>query len=734
MLPSNAQTSIAQGAWRALAITALAALFIVTPMQNLLDVGPYLRLIQQPPALQGGAEVLALTFLIGAILLWISSPRWRFLALVSVSELYLRRHYVDLPLIVDLLYLELIVGLGATANRLFGRASAANSGDYLRCFVAGFVIWSLCAWGLSALGFGSSAALRWLTVCLAIPACMSRQVPLSVFAYLRMSALEAFARAGAGVMLAWFLSLLARSNVVASYDALWYGLRGESVLVGAGSVYRSMGLVAPVHYYPKLFELFLVPVSGLGDASVIVGVNIAMLALLLLCAYRMLDRFGLSQGQRVLCILACATLPALANSALEPKPDMLAALLLLLGCRSAAAFAQHGRRSQALWTALLGALACCTKLNVLPYVALLWTATPVVWAWRRFPRAADDRRDLLCAYWLLAGSAVLIVAATLRTYVLAGVPLVAPDALVSIALKLGFQLKAPASILVVRHTALGDMPSVVFDALFQPSGLPLIVITWPGNIWLFLGLVALLAGYRRRIGEPAPMRSPVWYPLMVLGPPIILAHSSNGGDGNYYIVPLVLAMLLGFAAAAGRLANSRAAIQTLYCSVCLFIAFHASYAFVSAGGSAPGTREFDFDLTRNVRDSRERRQQWFEMAGMVRVGDYLRRMPGVPRSTGYALEPAALWLPGSFEHLVVSSYWRPEYLASESAFLAHLLDCRIDYLILPHAGVGGDRDRVPDAVARAAQLLRAHPQTQVIEDRDYTLLDLSAVHAESTTP
>ncbi len=49
------------------------------------------------------------------------------------------------------------------------------------------------------------------------------------------------------------------------------------VLVAGGSVFKSLGLVAPVHYYPKLYELVLIAVSGLHDTSVIFGVSLIVL-------------------------------------------------------------------------------------------------------------------------------------------------------------------------------------------------------------------------------------------------------------------------------------------------------------------------------------------------------------------------------------------------------------------------------------------------------------------------
>ncbi|MFI4970457.1 MAG: hypothetical protein ACHP7D_09645, partial [Lysobacterales bacterium] len=102
----------------ALAILALLAALacIAIPAWQLLGPGPFDWAVEQPFTWQGGLEALLLIALAatGCLL----DRRWSVLVLVALPlAFYLRRHAVDMPLLIDLVYLEIVIGLGAFARR-----------------------------------------------------------------------------------------------------------------------------------------------------------------------------------------------------------------------------------------------------------------------------------------------------------------------------------------------------------------------------------------------------------------------------------------------------------------------------------------------------------------------------------------------------------------------------------------------------------------------------------------
>src|SRR5262249_7080649 len=137
----------------------------------------------------------------------------------------------------------------------------------------------------SAVGFGSMTALRGWTLVLFTAGCAVRSRPWLAFCEQRIAQLPAASRMLAMALFTWLLVLYAHTVTAVGYDALWHGLGGARVLVAAGSVFAAQGLVSRVFYFPKVYELFLAPLSGLGSSSVLAGVGILLVGLLMAVAW-----------------------------------------------------------------------------------------------------------------------------------------------------------------------------------------------------------------------------------------------------------------------------------------------------------------------------------------------------------------------------------------------------------------------------------------------------------------
>jgi hypothetical protein len=729
MMPSSGER------WRSFVLIALIAggtIFCIGELiSQLIDHGPFGWHLERPQTWQGGLEVLALAALLAGIAGFVRSPRWRTVLLLVLGALYLRRHYVDLPMLVDLVYFEILIGLGAGAARLCGLARADDVRGYLRLAVAGVVIWSLGAWTLSAFGFGSLKILRLYTLLLAVPAFAARQTPLSVFLWRRFSSLGGSERASVAALGAWFLCLAARTNVVSGFDAWWYGLRGDYALVAGGSVFKSLDLVAPVNYYPKLYELLLIPVSGLHDISVIEGISIMVLVLFALTCMELLKEFALGFRTRILLTALCVTVPAIANVALSPKADLFMAWVLLLACLDALRFSRQGSASAGCWMIVAFALAFASKLSAPPFVLALLAGTLAVWfhngrPWRS--EAGPERRFAMTMTFAVFAVAAFVTA---RTWLLAGVPLIGPQQLLDLFAMLGMRLKPPAGLLLGGPPVdWPGLPSLLADQLFRPQLLAHMVVSWIGNVWLYLFALAFAA---RLIAGAPPSERPrvplIWSIVLLAGLALLLTFRTieRGADGNYFVLPIALAILVGGYAALKRLPPGMP-VRLLLATLPLFVVFQAAYSFVSAGWSA-GTRAFDFDFTRSVRDLRRQNERIFQSRGVEGIADYLRAVPGVARGVGYVADAPAFRLAATFEPLNFYEYWRREPLQSADAFLDYLRDHHIDYLILPKPGIKVvERPLVP-SVIEAAGRLRSLSDVRVIEDRNYELYDLATLHA-----
>ncbi|MBA8887755.1 hypothetical protein FHW12_001969 [Dokdonella fugitiva] len=705
----------------------LAAAFIATPAWQLLEYGPFSWHVRQPAYWQGGLEALALVGILAG-----TCARGRRAPVIGAIALllYLRHHAVDAALLLDVLYIEIVVGLGAFARRAFGLPAPRDAQDYLHAFVLGFVGWSLLAWSASALDAGSIRQLRWLTLLAGVPALFGRHRPFTLFLWDGLRARAPGERAWCGAITAWLAVLYARSNVAIGYDSLWYGLRPEYVLDPHHSVFEPLGLTSPVHYYPKLYEVFLLPLSALGDSSTVACLSIWMLALTLLACHQIGRRIGVPARVALPMLATIATLPALASVSIEPKPDAISVAFLLLAANAAFAFLETRSLADALWMLVCAAFAGLAKLSAVPFAGALVLATLLAAARGRVaPVVVDpvaERRRSALAIAATVAAAIVAGFVIARTWLLTGMPTVGPDVLFRSWRALGMTLKEPAGTLNWTEPQVwSDVPMLIVDWLFRPQTMPHVVTAWVGNVWAWLALssaAAAMAGARRE-------RRVAYGPLVgLIAAGLVLAlgarYGVRGSDGNYFLGALLPATIVAAAATFARLAEARRVFAVALACLPVFALFQAAYSFASASW-VTGTRPFDLDLTRSWKDSRRERWERLQYAGLETIGRYLKEQDGLTRSVGYVAEPVSFLLPSRFEYLPTISYSRPEYFATPEQFAAFLRAQRIDYLILPQPSLRKATFTLSPSVLAVAERLQGDPSVKRVDDRDYFLLDLS---------
>lgn len=709
---------------RAVAVAALATALCGSVAWQLIVPGPFDWAVRQAAAWQGGIEAALL--IVGlALSQRLASPRWRAVASLMLALFYARRHAIDAPLVVCVLYLEITLALGAAVLRASGAALPRCSEDYLRSFVLGLAAWSVVAWTSCALGYGTPVALRTLTLLLLPAAIWARSRPLTVHLLQRSRTAPLRERMLLAALAGWLLVLFARTNSAFSFDGLWYGLRPQYVLSADGSPFASLGLVSPVHYFPKLYEVYLLPLSGL-DASIVCGMTILLLVLLALAAARLLARLGVERLPAQIALASLVlTLPAIANPAIEPKPDLICALFLLLACLFGGDALRRRDAAALAWALAAMLLAVSSKLVAVPYLGLLVIAAIIAW-WRLPPgptAPAATWRPSIAALMLSAAAAAFVAS---RTWLLAGLPTIGPDPLFAIWKMLGFDLREPAGTLTWAFAQdWADVPVLVVDWLLRPDRLDHIAISWTGNVWLWLPLAALLLRPRAVPSDAdTGVHRILLAGLVVAG--IVIAtgwrYHTRGSDGNYFISALVPAMALGTAFAWRQLYHTRAARRLLFAGTLGFAAFQGIYAFLSASWT-PGTREFDLVLDRSPLDSRRLFQDVVAHEGLTDLAEYLRVQPGVARVVGCAPFDAAARLPVRFEDFPTIALSRPEYVSSLASAVQYMRRFGIPYLLLPKPRSGAATELIDGCTPRTT----APEGTRIVIENDrYLLAELVA--------
>jgi hypothetical protein len=722
----------------ALLIPLAAAAFIAVTAWQLVIAGPFAWHVTTARSWQGAAEGMVLAALLASGLSRNSTLSLLMLVLLP-ALFYLRRHAIDLPLVIDGIYIESIVALGNIGRRCCGAAPAATTSEFLCAFVFGLCLWSIAAWTASAFGFGRVTDLRWLTIALAAIAFAGRTRPFAVHLWQRLRASKRSDRTASGVLLAWCLVLYAKAGLAEPFDSLWYPLRPEYVLVADGSAFRPLGLVAPVHYFPKLYEMLLVPLAGLGNLAVMNGLGIWLLLMIGTACIELFRDLHVAATTRRIGVALCVTLPAVCNIASsEAKPDTLALLMMLLALAECIRYARERDARHLVCFATCALLATQIKLTAIPYVgALGLVLAATVWQKRDEPSsgaASEPRAPVLAAF----GCALIVAAfVTARTWLLTGMPTVGPDPLFALWRAVGMTLTAPVGTLQwTRAQIWSDVPLLLLDELFRPQKLDHIVISWLGNAWLLFAAVAGAAAYFWRPPRPVGRASWFGFALMTTGFALLVGcrYHERGSDGNYFAVAALAATIFSVTAAFGRVAGRPLAKRALVASSIALALFQAEYAFVSAAWN-PGTRTFDFDLTRGFHAYRQQQRLEFEQAGLAAIAERLRGAQHAPRVIGYlSSDTLGFKLPCTFEDLKMISFSHPEYFASAYAFTGFLRAAHIDAIILPRKDAPPSARENMRALAALLPAIESLPDVRRFDDRSYTLLDLSKSLGKAPTP
>jgi hypothetical protein len=670
--------------WRGLFLVIVGALFILAPLRSLFVKGIFAWHIKQPEAWQGGIEAGFLWAAVSLSFLCLTGwKRWS--AVGILCWLYARHHGVDGAVVITYTYLEGLIAVGWMALPLV-RGSRLGRVDAI-CVAAflGVLAWSLLTWSAAYLGFGTLREIHWATLIGLSGAYLIARPPQLIVDLARSVGEPGILKAvSLGLVVTVFLAMFAKSSVSTDFDSIWYGLAADRVLVASGTLLHSEGLVAPVHYYPKLFESLQLPLSGLGSITAVVGLSISGWLLLLISASQSLRSIGVRGDLRAVVIALIATVPAFAGIGITAKGDTFGAWILVLSLLAAVRY-REGSGAAWFWVGLsAAALSMLMRLSTIPYAlamggVLICCALPRIRTnWR------DEVHDLLHsrALWVLAAALGLFALVSIRTLLLAGVLLIGPDFLVDVQARLGLEVAFPAGRLQGGDLALLPWKKALMTYLFDPRMYTATLLEWTGNVWLYMTIAAVVIGTRFR----SALR--LAWPFLTIGIlffPVLLLNKyfpSAGADGNYFITPIVA--LISFAAVLLQNAarNGSASMGSLRIGLLAFAIASSAIFFVTASWG-PGTRAFDANFFRPLRDLKSRSSKVFADNGMTAIARYLSVMPKGTRVVG-DIGGVGFWLPVRYEPLMIVGLTRPKEVSSTGGTVSFLQRDGIQYIVLKH--------------------------------------------------
>ena len=609
----------------------------------------------------------------------------RALVPLAACLIYLRLHAVDLALFASAAYVAGIYAIGAVVcipsekkRRAHDHVFQVHALRFSMGIAALAVLLLLpsLVWGLSY-GAVRLLALALCVLGLAAAWLLGRLPSLS----LPEKRPSVFIAASLAVLSAVVLAVMARSNTVVFYDSIWYGMRPDRVLFGPTGFYDYLGLTTQVHYYPKLYELLISPLQEWGDTSFAIGFGVCCLLFFSAVVYSLARSFGMSTQVSAGLAIAMAALPAVAGTAETTKGDLLASAFVLMAI-VALKFSRDREDPSFLTDVIVFALlASATRLSVLPWLAILFVLFLFCLLQHMY------RNPGKVVVWLKSWDSCLIAVALLafglvhyRTWLLTGTPVVTNDSTQKLLDALGFGLKYPIGSFTGSSApeGLGVALSYIHELALAPSQYIYHTFKWTGATWLAMAAFGVVV---------LPLLGKRWFQdwhgkamLLVFGLGFLLLLGYNswvvkGGDGNYFVVPVVCLSVFGAACLDRR--SVLLACSFLVAGVLAFVAYFAGSNWVQ------GTSGFKTNLAESPFDEAVQMEKFLGVAGLARLGKLTAPCGDSTRVLGLLPDTYAFALPVRYEPLTEIAWNNSRALENASGFGSLIAATGTQLLIMP---------------------------------------------------
>lgn len=665
---------------------SVCLLFFMLPIKSYFYDGPYSWHLWQPSVYQGIIE-LCVVFLVTFVLFFmffIKQKRYAIFLWGVFFAAFLRNHNLDVPLTVAVFYFNFLYFIGS---------SLKNEGRDIVCsIIIGAVLWVTI---LLILSFFNKATpqIMWLIILLiGLYSFLSKKhnmymIILSRISFRNTSKIDI---AALSVLIVYFVAICLKTNHPPTFDEVWYLLRGGQILNRHGSFFEN--IIYPnmwVAYYPKFYEILIFPLEYFDNFAFSKSMSFGFYIITCSVIYRIIGDsfqplFGPISGVNsrplslLLLSLPIISIPVLASQGVSTKPDGIAILFFLYGWYLFLQYIKLGKLENLITASLLVGFVVSIRLIALPYSG----CALILFLAYRFLRKPTNNDIPISTVFIWSFFIICFFLLITRTFLLTGVPFVQLDGSELIS-KLynafGFQYKYPFE----RSQAYSSehflpTPILFFRSLFEPQGVRA-SFDWFSNYFLFLALISWYVALKTR-AITFDLNAGSLYIILGAVMAVLLNHPLlQGGDGNYYIIPVVFSSLM-----MTRYVQNRITLSKVVAGVIIaYTAFNFMIFFIINPFWTPGTAEVKLDFSSNPFGRVDYKET---IIRNVEMSDVMDQLPidnsdcylfGIaPRYQGYVMGCSFL----SAKWLEID---KPVIFSDFKAFIRFLKEGKINYLIYP---------------------------------------------------
>ena len=615
----------------------LAFFFQIYPFEKLFIKGIYNWHIQQPETVEGLIEITIYFFLLTIINLFFERRVFIFL-LVSMIIFYFYNHGTLVPMLLAIIYFESLILSGRNLLNFF-KIRVNISRKIFYGVIFGMCFWMLVIIFISALGFGTIRIIKIVTIVLIILnliyAFGNKTIEpfLIVRLFKKIFNMKKINTEFSLILILIILIQVSKSKIAFDYDSIWYGLRPEYVLVGKKSFYDNLGLLQFVHYYPKFQEVLYLPLSNLGDYSYIYSANICVFILLIIYSYILCGFFKIFDKKRMLILVLIFSTPTIANFASTAKTDLLTVFILLFVIDNFLLFLKNCNYEYLIFSIIGLIISTTLKQTAFIYMPFLLSSLFLIFILNRNKKKSfyykENKKKIIYLVLLVI---MVVLGIHFRTYLLTGYPIY--PLLQSTFKKIGIKGNYPFNLRDVNLEN-SNMDSLKFKDIiyefyrvfFNPSKLPHVIMAWVGNLILFLYTVILFNIKKMKFNKYIIISFPVMFSYICY-----IVYFKLGGDGNYYIFPIIVTIILMYSLIKGNL--NKTMIKKINICILLFFPFQFIYTLVSHSSWAYGTGKINTNINQPLYSSNQLNRNCFEYNELLEVENYIKENK-LKRGLGY---------------------------------------------------------------------------------------------------
>ncbi len=570
-----------------------AIIFQIIPLKNIFIDGVFSWHIKQPIYLTGFHVLIFITAFLLYSVWYFNKNKTILFVMIAVSLSFLYYYNVLIPSALAILYFESIFSIGAILNKYFFTRDNHSKRALYVDFITGLLSWLVIALILSSLNIGSITNLKIMTLIIGVPALVLNINNLNCkHIYNNLLIFSKKELAFVSLILVIILMQFAKGNIGYDFDSLWYGLRPEQVLIPNNSFYENIGLLQLAHYYPKLVELFFIPLSFSNHYSFILAGNTVVLILLTVLTYRIFILLKVERILSLLFTLLIISIPTINNLASTAKTDIFTTFLLTLVIFQIISIFKN-KEDLTSWVLLFITLLISLSAKYTSYLflpALVLIVIILILIYKKDFVASIKRNENPKAWYLLIIAFIIFIGINLRTFLITGYPTY--PLMYDFWNFIGFNGNFPFDHSIPFNNKVKNINNVaekiikgLWEYNFSPLKMIHLIVSWTGNLVLFLLIINIINSRNLIKKHLIPVDYFVIFGIIMIEYIVLrilfVSYLSRvyGQAGNYVMFPIIIIsiFLLFFLSKISAFTNRKFII-----TICLiFFSFQSFYAYFS---------------------------------------------------------------------------------------------------------------------------------------------------------